>query len=573
MTSVSLTRAHRTSRNEKDREMLKKSVYTFLYTALVCNAALAQHNYSIPAGNWTYSAIQELQTRGYLLDLSPGFKPYRRMEVAEALDHLRNETGHKILPAVDRWLIDKLDHEFAYEMKLLRAKRARPDTALTGARISEEDYLNFVNGYYGPFKYADKPEFRPILTIGFGFDVGNHLALYTDATVNQTLRDDSIYTGSTKFGIDALAQQAYIQYSNRYFDLMFGRDYLSWGFGDNGETLVSTTPGPLDMVSLFIKTDLVKFNWFVAQLNPMPEFTPDTNSYMPFPTAGVPDPSANRYFTGSRAEFNVLNKFFLGIYQAAIFGGPNASINLISTNPMRVNFESTVNDHLESTTNNFLGADLSVFWPKDINLYGDLMIDDWQVDRKSKGDLKPDLYAIQAGMRAADILFSTFGISGTDLSLQYMMAGNRVYNEYNWASFLKLLSYNYPIASPFGDDFWNVELKLSQWISSDWKVGIEGMHIKHGSTNIASPYTMPWLTDPNITVQTGYREPFPYGVIQETSLFSLDAMYQPVNNVYVGVSLIYSHERNANYDPGLVKNQISFILTFYYRFSNSFLFN
>lgn len=536
---------------------------------------MAQDNFSIPVDSWTYSAIEELQTSGYLLDLSPGFKPYRRMEVARALQHLRTKVGARNLPKSDRWLVEKLENEFSTELGQLETEKVHPDTSFTGARLSEEAFLNVAKGDYAPFKYAGKPEFRPLLRTEVGFNIGNHLSLYTDGTINQTLKDDTLYSGSTKFGLDALAQQAYIEYSNKYLDFTFGRDYLSWGYGNNGEVLVSPTAGPFDMASLFVKTHTVKFNWFVAQLNQMPEFTPDTTNYSPYgpaPTFGLPNPITNRYLTGSRFEFDIANKLFLGAFQAALFGGPNAPIGFVNIDPMRLNYEVSANDHLSGSTNSFLGVDFSLFWPRNINTYGNLMIDDWQVDHKTKGDLKPNLYAAQIGARTANVL-ECFGISGTDASVQYMMAGNRVYNEYNWQSFQKLLLDNYPVANPFGDDFWNLDFDISQWITYDWKLSFEAMHLEHGSSNIYSPYTMPWLTDPAITIQTGYHEPFPYGVIRKTNLFKVDVMFQPKSYLYGSLSLIYTNVRNADYLQGVLQDRVSFLLTFYYDFSTSLPFN
>ena len=553
--------------------MTRRTLLSAFILCVVSMPAFGQNNFSIPVDNWTYKVIQELQTRGYLLDLSPGFKPYRRLEVAEAIEKLERKTNISNLPDVDRWLIKKLEEEFSYELALIGTEKTNPDTSVTGARFSEEAFLNLAKGDYGTFKYADKLEFRPTLRTEFGLNFGSHLSLYTDATIDQTLKDDTLYSGSSKFGIDALHQQAYIEYSSKCVDFTFGRDYLSWGFGDNGTVLVSPTAGALDMASLFVNTHTVKFNWFVAQLNPLPEFTPDTNNYAPFgpaPTWGKPDPLANRYLTGSRFEFNIGDVVFLGAYQAAVFGGPYASINFENINPLRLNYETAANDHLENS-NNFLGVDASVFWPRGFNFYGNLLIDDWQVDHKTKGDLKPNLYAIQTGVRVSDAL-GCFGVSGTEASVQYMMAGNRVYNEYNWSSYQKLLLRNYPIANPFGDDFWNIELRLSQWFSYDWKLGLRFMHLEHGSSNIYSFYTMPWLTNPTITVQTGYSEPFPYGVIQETNFFRLDAMYQPESYLYGSVSFIYAHNRDSNYEPGFAGSQFSFLLTFYYSFYHMFPF-
>ncbi len=549
---------------------MKSKILTLLAVYVVSvPTVLAQHNYSIPPDSWVYDVIAQLQTRGYLHELSPGFKPYRRMEVATALLKFERASNLLTLPRADMWLIEKLDREFSYELQLLKLKAQVNDTSLTGARFAEEAFLDVAKGYYKDFKYARSTNVRPISRTEFGFDIGNHLSLYTDATIDQTLLDDSLYTGSTKFGLKALHQQAYIQYSDKHVDLTFGRDYLSWGYGNHGTVLISTTPGAFDMVSLFLKTKVVKYNWFVAQLDPMPEFTPDTNSYMPFPTVGVPNPIANRYFTGSRFEFNIENKVFLGAYQAATFGGVNAPIDLEIINPVRVTYETEANSHKD--LNAFLGGDFSVFLMRNLNFYGDLMIDDWQVDRKTKGDLKPNLYAFDLGLRASNVL-EHFGISGTDANVQLFVVRNRVYNEYNWSSFEKLLLRNYPVANPYGDNFWNLDIRASQWLSYEWKVGLQLMHVEHGSSNIYSPYTMPWLTDPNITVGTGYHEAFPYGTIQVTNLVNVTLLYQPRSDIYGQVMIGYSLNHNYSYAFGLDKNVFSFLFTLYYDFTKSILF-
>ncbi len=545
---------------------MKKITLAILALLLIqFGSAAAQGNYSIPPDSWIYNAIQQLQTGGYLLDLSPGFRPYRRMEVAHAIQNLIKKQKVTSMPAADRWTFEKLEKAFSSELDFLRAKETRPDTSAASFRFGEEDFLNVAKGYYGQFKYANNTEFRPLIRTEFGFNLGNHLTLYTDATVNQTLKDDTLYSGSTKFGLDALNQQSYIEYSSRYLDFTFGRDYLSWGYGNGGGPIVSTSAGPLDLASLFIKTKVMKANWFVAQLNQMPEFTPDTSSYMPFPTVGVPDPLANRYYTGSRIEFNINDKVFAGVFQSAMFGGPNAPIDLTLINPMRALYETKVNNHINNADVN-VGLDLSVFWPKNYNLYCDFMISDYQVDHKTKGDLKPNPFAFDVGLRATNLL-SGFGLSGTDGDLQFNAVSNRNYNDYNWSSYLKVMQGNYPIAYPYGNDFWDIDLQLSQWLTYDWKVSAEALHLEHGSYNISSPYTMPWLTDPNVTVQTGYSEPFPYGVDQIEDMLKASAMYQPCPSLYGKASLIYSQFHNYKYSFGLNRGVLSFELTFYYDFT------
>ncbi len=224
-------------------------------------------------------------------------------------------------------------------------------------------------------KYAGKLEFRPIARSEFGFDFGNHISIYTDVTADQTLRDDTLYTGPSNPSIDWLDQQAYIRYSDRYVDFTLGCDYLSWGYGDQGSLLISPTAGAFDMDSLFLKSSFVTFNWFLAQLNPMPEFIPDTNNYAPNgpkPTYGQPDPGANRYLAGTRFEFNIDHKIFISGYQAAVCGGPGAPVDFESASPLVLIKDKQTNSSLQ--LNAFEGIDFSLFWWENFNFYGGMIM-------------------------------------------------------------------------------------------------------------------------------------------------------------------------------------------------------
>lgn len=54
---------------------MKYKVVAVLFLLALGADSFAQNNMSIPVDSWTYDAIQQLQTRGYLLDLSPASNP------------------------------------------------------------------------------------------------------------------------------------------------------------------------------------------------------------------------------------------------------------------------------------------------------------------------------------------------------------------------------------------------------------------------------------------------------------------------------------------------------------------
>jgi hypothetical protein len=95
------------------------------------------------------------------------------------------------------------------------------------------------------------------------------------------------------------------------------------------------------------------------------------------------------------------------------------------------------------------------------------------------------------------------------------------------------------------------------------------MHLEHGSQNLYGPYTMPWLTDPNITIATGFNEPFPYGTAESTNLLQASLLYQPKHYLYGQATLIYSQNHSYDYSPGGNKGVFSFLFTIYYNFKTS----
>ena len=95
--------------------MTKKLTLVLFSILFSAEISFGQYNSSIPVDSWIYDAIQQLQTSGYLLELSPGFKPYRRLEVSEALSQFEKTTDTSALPTAERWLVEKLNDEFSRE--------------------------------------------------------------------------------------------------------------------------------------------------------------------------------------------------------------------------------------------------------------------------------------------------------------------------------------------------------------------------------------------------------------------------------------------------------------------------
>ncbi|MCJ7812088.1 capsule assembly Wzi family protein, partial [bacterium] len=202
----------------------------------------ASLNQTLPSWHWAYDYIDELRLRGCCETLYSLNRPYTRGEVAEAIirSQERLGRGELSLSVSDRRLLERLVEEFQEEMKNLQEKPNNKGSYEFGIRLQSD--LDRQNE--GGIKY------RGIYRTKLGVSLGTHIAAYNGINFDQYLVDDSLYVGKKWRGIVGYTEQAYVSVHFNRIRLMFGRDFLYWGAGENGSLLFSNMARPMDQLKV-----------------------------------------------------------------------------------------------------------------------------------------------------------------------------------------------------------------------------------------------------------------------------------------------------------------------------------
>ena len=168
---------------------------------------------------------------------------------------------------------------------------------------------------------------------------------------------------------------------------------------------------------------------------------------------------------------------------------------------------------------NTIGSLSLALMPKPgIFLYGDLMIDDIQIEKSGPGDLEPNEIGYIFGANVAD----PFGIFGLDLYGEYTRITNRTYNTLQpWE---KWLHRNQPIGHFLGNDFDRILAGFSYWPKPVYRFSFGYEKRRRGGGRIEKPFDSPWQ---DVPIGEEYHEPFPTGVVEKSNIYRLEATWHP----------------------------------------------
>ena len=77
-----------------------------------------------------------------------------------------------------------------------------------------------------------------------------------------------------------------------------------------------------------------------------------------------------------------------------------------------------------------------------------------------------------------------------------------------WETFIHR---NVPLGHPLGNDFGHWQVGLSQWFFGSLNFYLQYSQTRKGEGGLYTPWDEPWMDN---TVEEGYSEPFPTGVVE-----------------------------------------------------------
>lgn len=460
---------------------------------------------------WVYEYVEHLVAAGYL---SPAFKnslPYQWDNLFDSLAVLQNsvESGTFTLPRGEQWLVDRLLQE--QEVVSARTKVQFSPGGSVRSRTNAESEKN--GAFWGDFAYHDGEKFSVLG--GFFFD--------------QQLAREPAYPGKVWRGWAGDIDRATAHFALPWFFLSLGRDRLHWGPGRSGSLILSRTSPSLDFLALSGQYGWISFVSFAGVLDALGV----NRSGLPAPDSTI---FYNRYLSGHRVELFLWRKLALGFSETVVYGGQGRTLEPYYLNPLFWFQGAQLNANRDDNT--FAAIDFSFYPVRTLELYGQLLLDDFQIEKKTQSDQEPNEIGYQTGFFLAD----PFSLTG-DFNLEYTRVANRTYNQalpYN-----RYLNRNQSLGYPSGPDGEHFFVSFRKWLPGAQALTGTYQYHRQGEGKIAAPWTTPWLS-----VSGAYHEPFPSGVVERTDEVSLLWQYAYRRNVRLEIETGFRQVKNLAHQAG-----------------------
>ncbi len=489
------------------------------------NALYGAVHETLPSWHWTYSVIDALQDRGLINELSRIERPYLRGDIARALIQLskNNDIDKVSIQSIEKSFLSKLSHEFESEIRYFQEHESVRSTVELGLHLRED--VTKASDSSGRLKGVYRSRISAV--------IGEHATVFSGLKMDQYRLDDSLYTGKKWRGLVYSAEQAYFNAVWKHSRIQFGRDFLRLGTGQASTLLFSDVCDPIDRFMGSFDVGPFHFSFLAAFLDAIPYQNAEQDS---FETSYI-----QRYLVAHRLKVKLWGgRLEAAVTEAASFGGINRPLEWTMANPFLFYHGEQLNN--KNSANTFGMIDVSVFPTRRWQIYGSFLIDDIQVEKKTNGDLEPNEIGWITGLKWADPI----GLKGFTVFSEYSGVTNRTYK--TPSSWETLLFHNIPIGHPLGNDFDQWMIGGSQWINASLRVQLMYDRIRRGEGSIYTEWDTPWLTR---TINEGYTEPFPTGIVETETAVSLSLDYRPRSQYGINAMMRSMRRSNENHFKGV----------------------
>ena len=511
----------------------------------------------VPLNHWVYDYLERLETKQVIQDVLNGIRPLSRMEITRYLAKAHQNFSQ--LNKVEQEQLNFLNIEFKeelngliehltpYQTKINRIRNSKHVKKILPKIVYQND-RNFLSWNEDQFQvffdpilyhhriyydtdsldYTDKI-FQSTNGIRLRGNLTAHLGFFIDVR-------DSKEWGTQKYKIgnytlprlgfvratspDYIYHDetiAYLKFGFKHIQLIYGKFSNFWGNGHTGSLLLSDFATSYDQLKLEFIYSRFKFTSLYAQLIDYEEHDQDILQQ-------------KKYLAAHRLEFLPWHWLSLGLSETVIFKG--RSFEPAYLNP--VMFFRSAEHYLGSPDNMMMGLDLKCTALKNIQFYGELLIDDVTTTK-----LGTDWYGNKLAYSLGAFWVDPFKIQNMDIRIEYHRIRPYVYshtNGINYTHYQSALGYwSGPNSENFYTEF-NYRFSKSLLTTLFFQLSRHGANT--ADKNVGGDIERPHGLDDDEYL--GFLE----GTLERSESLGFDFTYEIFENCYCQIG--YRHHNSNN---------------------------
>ena len=368
--------------------------FLMLIPALTGGAMLQgqQPSAYVPLDDWTMPYVEHLIATRVIQDPAPLTRPLRRADVLRALAAV--DTLH-LSPATTATL-RRLRAAFASDPAGPHF-RVAGGVGAAAANYARRDPLAAIDSTGPRQSGAGHRTVGGDLTLELGTD---HVIATTHLQLDTRLKYDPDWFGKKDRAIAGRTAEAYLDAQWKFAEVFFGRLDRNWGPPGIAGLLLSANPYGLDHFAVTLGSAKLQFQALATQLD-------DRDSL---------GAVVHRFMMQDRLRL-VPGRWAVALWEGTVLAGRDRSFEPWYLNALNSGILEQWNHG--GNVNSFVGLDFER--RARVSAFGQLMLDDIQVDRAGASDQKPVSYALTVGARGV------IGAAATGWRLYYTRVTNLTY--------------------------------------------------------------------------------------------------------------------------------------------------
>jgi len=330
---------------------------------------------------------------------------------------------------------------------------------------------------------------------------------------------------SSKYLADFFSARGYITFQAlKSMQIQFGHDKNFIGSGVRS-MILSDFSAPY--LHLKVTTNIGRFqymNLFAQMINKQIPVAVDGTEQLP-----------PKYFSLHHLSVNITRNLNVGIFESIIFGKRQVGFDINYLNP--VIFLRFAEGHLGSVDNSIAGLNFKYNFKRHFSLYGQFVLDEFNVKYFKQDGWWAKKYAAQIGGRYIDIL----GIKNLDFQAEYNLVRPYMYSHNS--TYSNYVNYNLPLAHPLGANFKELLLIGRYQPTGRLFLNFTAMLAQQGKDSNIINWGGDILRSYNFARPSEYGNEIGQGRTANTKFYQLGASYMIAHNLFADLKV---QNRNIN---------------------------